>query len=66
MGFLVRNALIAVAAVLAVVLGPHMFLMVALTTVLAVVVFLAWRIDVVTMQTGWRIVPVRRTATASW
>jgi hypothetical protein len=62
MGILTRNALVAVTAVLAVMLGPHMFLMLALTVTLSAVVVLAWRIDLLTMATGWGIVPCRRAA----
>jgi hypothetical protein len=47
-------------ALLAVVLGPHMFLMLASTVIAAAVLLLAWRIDQLTMQTGWGVIPVRR------
>ncbi len=59
-----RRVLIALAALLAIVLGPHMFLMLALTGTLAVVLVFAWRIDQLTMATGWGIIPVRRPRTA--
>jgi hypothetical protein len=54
------RALIAVAALLAVMLGPHMFLMLACTVIATAVLLIAWRIDAVTMHTGWGIIPVRR------
>jgi hypothetical protein len=54
---------VTVVALTAITLGPHMFLMLALTVTLSAVVVLAWRIDVMTMATGWGIVPCRRAAT---
>jgi hypothetical protein len=57
------RAIAALFAVLAVVLGLHMLVMLALTAVLAAVLFLAWRIDLVTMSTGWGVIPVRRLRT---
>jgi hypothetical protein len=57
------RALAALLAVLAVMLGPHMFLMLALTAVAAVVLVLLWRIDLLTMSTGWGLIPVRRLRT---
>lgn len=78
-----RKTLIAVAAVLAVVLVPHLLgvlafiiavaaalavllalhaLAVAFTVTLGAVVVLAWRIDLLTMATGWGIIPCREPA----
>ncbi|HWG03233.1 MAG TPA: hypothetical protein VG164_15475 [Trebonia sp.] len=59
---MMAKALVAVVAVLAVVLGLHMLVMLAFTGALAIALAFAWRIDVVTMRTGWGLV---RTAGAA-
>lgn len=46
-----------VLVILAVVLGLHMLVMIAFAVALAVALVLAWRIDVMTMATGWGIAP---------
>jgi len=49
----------------AVSLGPHSLVMLAFTFTLAAVLVILWRIDVLTMRTGWGIVPVRVPGTAT-
>lgn len=57
---MIPRALAAVAVLLAVVLGPDLFLMLSLTIALAVALVFVWRIDQLVMATGWGVVPVRR------
>jgi hypothetical protein len=62
---MMAKALVAVIAVLAVVLGLHMLVMLAFTVALAVALVLAWRIDVMTMATGWSLTPGGRARSAA-
>lgn len=64
---MMTKLLAAVLAVLAVVLGLHMLVMIAFTLALAVALVFAWRIDLLTMATGWGIVPGgRRRTVPAW
>lgn len=61
---MIARVLAAVLAAAVAVLGIHLVLAVAAVAAIAAVFFLAWRIDAVTIRTGWGVVPVRRSP--SW
>lgn len=52
------------AVTLAVQLGPHNLIVIAFAATLAVALIGLWRIDALTMKTGWGVVPVRKVKAA--